>query len=190
MQCYADCKEGFRPSLTLIKQRTNIPENKVSTVRSRLVNDGFIDYDGKQGSIVIDWKRIWIYSRLDPSLTRKTPRKHPLPHATIRITPPPKPIGRLSEYWNLIPKIPMRQLTEEEEHFFKVLESMTPEEYEKMVAGITPADEKMGVDNYYSKDRHEAEREAVQPHGSIEYYPMDMSTATHEEDVPPTRLPF
>ena len=190
MQCYAERTEGFRPSYTFIQQQTGIPANKVSTVRSRLVNEGFIGYDSKQGSIVIDWKRIWIYSCLDATLTRKTPCKHPLPHAAIRIAPPPKPIGKSAEYRSLIPKIPMRQLTAEEEHFFKVLESMTPEEYEKMVAGITPADGKIGVHTIMSKDRHEAERKVVQPHGSIEYYPMDMNTATHEEDAPPTRLPF
>jgi len=83
----------------------------------------------------------------------------------------------------------MRQLTAAEDHFFKVLENMTPAEYELMVDGITPAGKK-GVYNYYAKDRHEAEREAVQPHSSIEYFPMETNTDTHEEDAPPTRLPF
>lgn len=189
MQCYAERTEGFRPSLAFVQQQTGIPENKVSTVRSTLVNEGFIGYDREQGSILIDWKRIWIYSCLDASLTRKTPHKQPLPHTLIKVTPPPKPIGRTAEYRRLVPLIPMRELTADEEHCFKVLENMTPDEYEVMVDGITPA-EKKGVHTIISTDRYVAERKAVQPHSSFEDFPQNTNTNTYEEDALPTRLPF
>ena len=120
LQLYGDCGEGFAPSLKLIEERTGIPANKISMIRQELVSLGMIAYDAEEHLIQVDWKRIALYSSLDPDLTSRN-KKHAF------FTPAfSGGVGKEIGSWD--DRI-RRKLTDAQRHFYKTVEGMTPMEW-------------------------------------------------------------
>ena len=64
MRYYASQGQGFRPSLKVINEATNVGEKNVSAIRQYLVNHGLIGYDGD--TITIHWFRLRSLAAMEP----------------------------------------------------------------------------------------------------------------------------
>jgi hypothetical protein len=64
MKYYASQAQGFRPSLKVINDATDVGEKNISTVRLLLVRYGLIGYDGDH--VIIDWFRLRAFASMDP----------------------------------------------------------------------------------------------------------------------------
>lgn len=72
MRFYSARSEGFRPSLKMINEATNVGEKNISTIRALLVKRGLVGYDGR--NVYIDWCRIRAFASLNPRMMGQ--RKH------------------------------------------------------------------------------------------------------------------
>jgi hypothetical protein len=127
---YANQADGFSPALALICRETGLSINKVHELRQQLISYGLINYSKEEKFIYISWSRIRAYAILEKPL-RLTRDKC----VFIPFTEKPKRFCRNRTIRSLgciyAIKEP-RQLTEEEEYFYDVLESMTESKYKQL----------------------------------------------------------
>ena len=64
MKYYASQAQGFRPSLKVISEATEINPYNISRCRALLVDYGLIDYDGD--NILIHWLRLRAFASMEP----------------------------------------------------------------------------------------------------------------------------
>ena len=64
MKYYASQAQGFRPSLKVISEATEINPYNISRCRALLVDYGLIDYDGD--NVLIHWLRLRAFASMEP----------------------------------------------------------------------------------------------------------------------------
>lgn len=131
---YANQADGFSPALALICRKTGLSINKIHELRQQLISYGLINYSKEEKFIYISWSRIRAYAILEKPLRLTRDKCVFIPFAEK-----PKRFCRNRTIRSLgciyAIKEP-RQLTEEEEYFYDVLESMTESKY-KQLAELT-----------------------------------------------------
>lgn len=64
---YAACSSGFRPSVQLIADRTDLNRSQVFRCRKKLEEHGVVKV--LEDRVIIDWNRIRLFASLDPAMT-------------------------------------------------------------------------------------------------------------------------
>lgn len=127
---YVNQADGFSPALALICRETGLSINKVHELRQQLISYGLINYSKEEKFIYISWSRIRAYAMLEKPLRLTRDKCVFIPFAKK-----PKCFCRNRTIRSLgciyTIKEP-RQLTEEEEYFYDVLESMTESKYKQL----------------------------------------------------------
>ena len=129
-----DCREGFRPALKYVEDRTGIKANKISEIRKELIDHGMIALT--KDMLLIDWERVKVFASLEKPL----PKHGRLTYAPVKLDDRDWrriPLAKTYEYRRLHYRAPLRRLEEWETAFFDVLEQMTEKEYESVVLGMS-----------------------------------------------------
>lgn len=124
--CYATCRTGFRPSKKYVFEKTGINPPHLYQVRKELTEMRIINIDRATRTIFVDWRRIRLYSALDPRMTDKHRR-----HTTVGPFTTEKQCRKLGEGFR--PRAAGRDLTREQQHFYSVVEDMTEFEWESLL---------------------------------------------------------
>lgn len=83
-------------------------------------------YDSEQGIIVIDWKRLWIFSTLDATLTNKHRQNQRIAMVDMPVTRVHKPALTIKKLLKRYRRyIPEAALSPAEENYFNKIESWT-----------------------------------------------------------------
>ena len=129
-----DCKEGFRPALKYVEDRTGIKANKISEIRKELIEHGIIALTKEM--LLIDWERVQIFASLEKPL----PKHGKLTYAPVKLDDRDWsriPLAKTREYRKLHYRTPLRRMEEWEVTFFSTLEQLTEKEYESIVLGMS-----------------------------------------------------
>lgn len=133
---YAKCRSGCAPYSSDIAKATGITGKHLYTVRNDIAAHGLI---GIGEYILIDWNRIRTFAMLTEPLTFKkgSPERYFSP---VGAGNKPKLFSRQAIWYtgrNYIIRHP-RELTKDEEAFYKILEDMSEREYIEMVRAFKP----------------------------------------------------
>lgn len=79
---YCSCSSGFRPSISLITQRTGLGKRAILRNRELLVEDGLIAIHNN--TVYVDWSRIQVFASVDAGMIPKQRSRRRIAPVVVR----------------------------------------------------------------------------------------------------------